>query len=281
MKGMKSASEEFIVPPPGRYETEIIGAEAKLSKAGATMLHLTLEIKAPEDYAGVQAHDYIITDGGAKGGGMGKKKLRGLGVNVDASDDETPDEQLAAWLLGRRLWVGYGNEQGQKKDAHGNYTIPATRTDEHGKTVPLMKLTVEEYFTHNVGGAVQATVAPQVQAPQGLPPQGFAPQGFAPVAPQGLPPQGFQGQAPGFNPGQPFAGQVPPGTGPVAPQGFAPQGFAPQGAVAPMGQLQQPVLTQAPNGQGGPGVAPPWALAPQAGTETEAKGGKRGKAKGA
>jgi len=286
MKGMKSASEDFIVPPPGRYESEIVGTECKNSKAGSAMIHLTVEIKSPEEYSGVQAHDYILTDGTSKGAGMGKKKLRGLGINVDATDDEIPDEQIAAHLLGQRLWVQYGNEQGNEKDAKGNYTIPMWRTDpKTGVSLPLMKLNVKEYFQHNVGGAGQAAGLVQQAA---LPVQQFAQpvQQFA---------QPVQQQ---FNPAAPLYGQVPPGQGYAQPvqqqfapqaQQFAPQAapvqqFAPQGAVAlqqgqqlPPGFAAQPTNGSAPLVQG---AVPPWVAAQAQVQQGEvAEGGKRGKKK--
>lgn len=288
MRGMKSASEDFIVPPPGRYESEIVAASPEVSKKGASMIALQVEIKNPPDYAGCVAYDYIITDGGAKGGGFGKKKLRGLGVNVDATDDDVPDAQICDFLLGKRLWVQYGNEQQMGKDTNGSYTIPETRTDpQTGKQLPLMKLVVKEYFTHNVGGQGQVAALPQQAAPQyqqQLPAQQQLPQQGVPQFAQ----QPAQGQ-PQFNPQQPFYGQPPPGQGwQQVPQQQLVQGGqlqASAGAMAQGAPMQQlpanpGVVVPQTNGAGGvaPGAVPPW-VAAQAGAPAaeEAKRGKKTK----
>lgn len=259
MKGMKSATEYFVPPPPGRYPSKIVEATATLSKAGASMIKITSEIRSPEQFAGLQATDYIITDGAASGGGMGKQKLRGLGIDVDATDEEIPDSVVCDRLLGTELIVEYGNEDKMSKDAKGDFTIPMTAVDvKTGKTITLQKLIVKGYYRH----AVQA---PGQQLPQQLPQQQALPlqQPVQQMAPQGgfpqqqwpqqqVPPQYVQGYPPqqGFAPVQ-------------QPQGFAPaQGFAPPGVN---------------------GTPPPWvtqqAQAPVATGEEAAEGGGKRKKK--
>lgn len=274
MKGMKSAQEyQFVVPPAGTYRTKVVTATDKTSRSGNTMLEIGIEILEPEAFAGVSVKDWIGTDGTTDFGRMGKKKLRGLGIDVDASDDEIPDSQLAHSLLGREVWTTVKQEPRMEESVKGSgkYDKPAYDTVD-GKLVPRMQLKVDSYggvITHMGRIAPQTQAAPQA-APQ-YPQQGqvqqfqqqFAPpaqhqvaahppqyaqqyqqpqQQFAP--PQGQPPQGFQ--------------QVPPG--PQFPQ-FANGG---NGAALPpwMAQAQQ---------QGVPGAQP---QAEDTGAEPKKRGKK-------
>lgn len=266
MRGMASAKEYFTAPPPGRYLCKIVACTDGVSKAGNTMLTLELEVREPKEHAGATARDYIITDGGSKGGGMGKTKLRGLGVPVD-SDNDVPDSVIANNLLGLELFVELGNEQQMGKDANGDYTVPQTAFDDQlQKLVPINKSIVKGYFRHGVGAA--PSVNTQIQsAPQGYAPQQIAP-GFQQVQ---LQPQYAQ---------QPQQ-MVQPQVLQAAPQQFAPQGQpqfvgapqlvqnpqyvqqAPQqfAGAQPQYTQQAPVQQQfapqgQPNGQGG---VPPWA----------------------
>lgn len=248
MKNMNQAQEFFQAPPPGRYESVIREVACEVSKSsGASMLHLTLEVVAPEEYRGTQAHDYLITDGMAKGAGFGKQKLRAIGVPSAIAaldtDAEVPDSVIADEMRGLNLIVEYGNEAMKTQSSEGGpydktMTVLDPRTN---KEIVLTKLTVKGYSRHNVGAQAQAPAqtrpvqtnfAPQAQTQQA--PQQFAPQGYAP---QQAPAQQFaqpQFAQPGFAPGAPqfaqpaWGGQPAPGMQPA--YGQAPvQGQAPQG----------------------------------------------------
>jgi hypothetical protein len=249
MKGMKSVAEFQQAPPAGRYWSIIGQAVAEFTKKdGASMIHLTLAIddsRFPQ-YKDISTEDYIITDGAAKGGGMGKTKLRGLGIDVDSSDQEISDEVLCAQLAGKGVWVDYVQEQRMGRSTeNGPFDQPMTVVDSRtGQTVKLMRLTVKGYATHNVGAAqVAAPVAQPVNtAPQGAPyaQQPQQTQQFA------QPPAQFQQQAPqGF---APTAGFAPP------PQPGQPQ-YAQQGNLQPA--FQQPPTQGLPPGM--QQAAPPWA----------------------
>lgn len=261
MKNMAEAKEFWQAPPEGKYPSTITEVEAKLSGKGSTMLALTLQIDEPEQYRGETAYDYIITDGSAKGGGMGKAKLRGLGVNVDAPNMEIPDEALAAQLRGQKVLVTYGNEpqmtqqfEGGPYDKIRTAINPAT-----GEEVTINKLVVKGYSRHNFA-----------QPAPGAPMQGYAPpqQQFAP-APAYAP-------APGYAPAPAAPAPAPAGANPYAqPQpAFAPQGYAqPQQAFAPApGQPAQVPWAAAPGPNGAPVQQ-----APVAEAAAEAGGGKKRK----
>jgi hypothetical protein len=286
MKNMALAKEFWQAPPPGTYPSTIIEAEAKLSKNGATMLALTLQIDEPEEFRGELAYDYIITDGAAKGGGIGKAKLRGLGINVD-SNIEIPDEQLAAQLRGQRVMVTYGNEPQMTASYEGGpYDKVRTAVDPAtGKEVVINKLVVKSYARHNFAQQsftsqhqqAQTPVAAPVQAPaqsapaaasaQSTPVQSTPVQGQFPFAsspelqfpqPAFAQPQQFAQPQPAFPQGQPYAAPQP---------AFAPAaaGF-PQQAPAAVA----PVQAQVPWATPGNGIASTQAQAPA----TEETGGK-------
>ena len=237
MKNMSKAQENWQAPPPGRYLSTIIAAEATVSKKGSSMLKLSLRIDGDE-HDGIETDDYLITDGSAKGAGIGKRKLRGIGtpliLRAIDTDEDIPDAVIANELVGVQLFVDYGNEQKMGRsnpdDPSSPFDRPMTVVDARtGKEVPLNKLTVTGYSRHGTGVAVaapaqQAPFVPQ-QAPQQFQqaqaPQGFMPQQFAPQ----------QGQ-PQFAPQQQFA----------QPQGY-PQQFAPQQAF-PQGQPMQMAFPQ-------------------------------------
>jgi len=246
MKGMKSADEFQQAPAPGRYWSVIATADATFAKSGASMIKLTPTIDDPRvpQWKDASCDDYIITDGAAKGGGMGKTKLRGLGIDVDSSDADVADEAICAQLLGKGCWVDYGNEQRMTRTGEeGPYNIPMTVTDSRsGVVVRLMKLVVKGYAVHNVGASQQAPAqqvtqpqigqphaqqfqqAPQFQQPQfQQAPQQFAPQGgFAPAPGYAAPqPNLTAGLTPAFPQQQqaapPWAGQAQPNGAPLAP----------------------------------------------------------------
>ncbi len=246
MKGMKSAQEFYQPPTPGRYLSRIDGAEPQISKAGASMIKLSLTIVDPNfpKYQGEQCDDYVITAGDAKGGGLGKQKLRGLGVfeMFGEIDDDVPDNVIAQRLLGTQIYVEFGNEQKNSKDAAGNYSIPMTAIDGNGNEVKLMKLIVKGFVRHSVGGAVAQAPA-QLQAPQGYAqpapvqqyaqPQMAAPQGYA--QPQQVYAQAPQQAPVQYAPAQQLQGQpqYAQGFAPQAPQGQPTQQFAPMTAAPP------------------------------------------------
>lgn len=229
MKGMKSAQEnQYVVPPAGTYRTRVVAATDKISKSGNTMLEIEVEIVEPAQFAGFSVRDWIGTDGTTGFGRVGKKKLRGIGVDVDSTDEEIPDSVLAGQLLGREVWTTFKQEQRTEESikGSGNYDKPMFDFV-NGQQVPRMQLRVDGY-----GGVInRAPVAPQAapQPFQSTPAQQAAfQQQFAPqAAPQQFAPQ-----------------QVP---APVAPQQF------PQFA-APNGQALPPWMAQAQ--QGVPGIQP-------------------------
>lgn len=261
MKNMAGAKEFWQAPPEGKYPSTITEVEAKLSNKGSTMLALTLQIDEPEQYRGETAYDYIITDGSAKGGGMGKAKLRGLGVNVDANI-EVPDEQLAAQLRGQKVLVVYGNEPQMTQSFEGGpYDKVRTAIDPStGQEVQINKLVVKGYSRHNFAQPVHAAPQPQQQIAQ-APQQQFvaqAPQQFAQApAPQAqFAPQGYDPAT-----GQPLMqGYAPPQFAQAPQQAFAPNpGYAaPQPAFAPAAAQPQQAFAPAP---GAPAQVP-WAAAP-------------------
>lgn len=235
MKNMSKAQENWQAPPPGRYLSRIVSAEATSSKkSGASMLHLTVAI-LDERYEGIEADDYIITDGSAKGAGLGKKKMRALGtpliLRAIDTDEDIPDAAIAQELLGTQLFVDFGNEQKMGRrdasDPSSPFDSPLTTTDVNGKVVPLNKLTVVGYSRSAMPQA-QAAAPQQFAPPAQFVPQQQVPQQFVPQAqaPQGFVQSGFVPQA--------------------QPQQFAPQGFPGAGqmqmAYPNQGQVQaQPV----------------------------------------
>jgi hypothetical protein len=283
MKNMSQAQESLQAPPPGWRLSTIVDGEATSSKkSGASMLHLTTRITDGSEFDGVEADDYLITDGSAKGAGIAKKKLRGINTPLVSqaldTDMEVPDAALVQEMVGLQLFVLYGNEQrmgrhpDRQQDPSAPYDTALTTADpQTGKPVPLMKATVQGYSRSAPPGA-QAGQAPiqQVAPQQYAAPAQFVPQQHVAQAPQGF--------APGFAPQQPQQYAQPVQPAPVqaqpqfpgAPQGFNPanaaypvqQGFAPPQGFVP--QQAQPVWN------GGQQVAVPQ-------TEAPAKGrGKKG-----
>lgn len=159
MKSFKNVSDtQYVTPPPGNYRTKIVAATDKVSKSGNTMIEIEVEILEPEQFAGASSRDWIITDPTAKGASLAKRKMIGLGIDVD-SDNEYPDSVLCQQLLGREVWTTFKHEQRMDRDANGGYTIPVYEMV-NGQQVPKMNLRVEKY-----GGVVnRAPVAPS--APQ-------------------------------------------------------------------------------------------------------------------
>lgn len=262
MKNMSKAQESLQAPPPGWRLSVITEAVAGVSKkSGASMLTLTTEIAEGGEFDGISANDYLITDGSAKGAGIAKKKLRGIATPLVLqaldTDAEIPDHVLAQEMVGVKLFVLYGNEQmmgkANKDDPNAPYDTPLTTTDATtGKTVPLNKLTVQNYSRSAPPAAAGQTNIGQVAPPPA--PAQFVPQQAVPT--QGQPV--FQPQQPYPTQAvqQPYPGQVaagygnvPPLQGAPAPQGafpgfnpaFPQQGFAPpQQGFAPPQNVAQP-----------------------------------------
>jgi len=209
-----TAKEFYEAAPKGRYKMKIIAAECKLSqKSNAPMIAITLEIRSDlngnVDHAGDQVFDYLLTDESFKGAGMGKAKLRGLGVDVDR---EQSDEEVCGQLLGREVIADLVIEQRRDKNNNLQWQVDAKT----GKQIPLDSNKAIAYFTQAVSGASMSLVAKDVGAlPAGI----TVPAGVAPVNLQsGAPPvtgfPGFPGAAP-----NPAAGGVaiPPFAGVQAP----------------------------------------------------------------
>ena len=237
MKGMKSAQEnQYVVPPAGTYRTRIVAATDKISKSGNTMLEIEVEIVEPAQFAGTSVRDWIGTDGTTGFGRVGKKKLRGIGVDVDSSDEEIPDSVLAGQILGREVWTTFKQEQRTEESikGSGNYDKPMFDFV-NGQQVPRMQLRVDGY-----GGVInRAPQAPAQQAPV---------QFQQPV--QSTPAQqaAFQQQFAPHSPGQPVYQQPNPAVTTSPPVQQFPQFAQPNGAALP------PWMAQAQ--QGVPGIQP-------------------------
>lgn len=247
MKGMANVQEIFQAPPPGTYPVVIVAAEAGVSQKGNSQIVMTNEV-VDGQYKGEQFLDWVGTDPGAKGAGIGRSKMRILlkGTQYDGLADaaetaEVPDAVIAQALVGQRLFCTIDNSPRKKKLEDG------TRSNENmtqidpatGLLVTIMNADVKGYARHAVSAAVAGghgqqtfTQQPQQQVQQTLPTTGY-------VQTQGLP------------------------TGTGAPAA---------GAATPTGLPFQPNFT--------PGAAvPPWAAGQNgaAGAETAAPGKGRGR----
>ena len=253
---LANAKENFVIPPIGRHPFRIVKTETAISTSGtgAPMIKIVGEVRG-EEYGGAQFYDNMITDDAFKGAGFGKKKLRGLGVNVD-STVEISDQEIANNLLGLEGFVDLDHEQimDESVKKSGNYDTPRWNM-ENGVRVPANKLVVKAYY---VQGAAVATPGVQTGAPvlQQAPVQGQLFQGQAPQAQLFQPqaaiqaPQQFQGYAQPQLQAQPQAQQfIPQG----APQFIAPQTQAiqaPTNGAAPVAGSVPPWVQQAQQFQG-------------------------------
>lgn len=265
---LANANENYIVPPIGRYKSKIVAAEATTAKSsGAPMIKITGEIREPQEYAGAQFFDNMITDESFKGSGFGKKKLRGLGVPVDSAQ-EIPDSQIAAGLLGLEVYVDVDHEQimDESVSGSGDYNKPRTQM-ENGRQVPAMKLVPKGYYTHAVqqGGGTggppnfqqpgQFQQPPQQQQFQAPPQQQFQ----QPQQPQFGAPQGGWQQPQGVP--QPQFGF--PGAQPQVQQQFQqPQGQVPQQQFQQQPPQQQQFQAPPQNNGAPPPQQLPWAQQP-------------------
>jgi|CXWL01.1.fsa_nt_gi hypothetical protein len=240
---LKNAKEFFELAPEGRHRIKIVETEAKTASSGAPMIAITVEIREGSEFDGQQSYDNMITSEEYKGAGFGKRKLRGLGIDVER---EVADEQIATELLGRELWANFTHEQMMDKNpATGKYDIGKFYAGKNGEKLPSMKLVPTDYFTTNTGAAVVQSQT-QVQAPI---------QNVAPIAQVQAPvqyAQPVQTQLPIQNQGQFAQPQF---------QGQQFQGFPQQGGFA----------------NGGNQAVPPWAMQNQgqAPIQEAATGGKR------
>lgn len=254
-----NAKEGSDAVPPGRYKAKCTAAEAVISKstAASPMISFTGEIIEGE-HAGKVFYDNMITDQDFKGSGIGKKKLRGLGIEVDRPNVEIPDEQLAQMLLNRVFLVDLGDEDSMEETVKGSGNFDKPRmTMVNGVQVRQKKNVVKGYDTGGnigaqpgaLGGRQLAPPTQQQFTPPQAPPgwgaaaqaQGFTPpaqiQQFAPqqLPPQQLPPQ--QWQQPQGQQTQQWQGQQPQGQQTqFGPPQLPPQGFNPQTAQPPFAQ---------------------------------------------
>jgi len=246
MQNMKGAKEYFEAAPKGRYRVKITKAEATFSKkSNAPMIALTAEIRDEGEHVGKQIDDWMITDGTFKGGGIGKRKLRGLGLPVD-TDQVIEDSQIVSYLIGLECYADLDTDQMMGESVAGSkvYDRPLTVIDPTtGQTLPRLKNTIENYYLH--------TVAAQPMAPAPM----AQPVMQAPVVQQFVPTQ-----APVAPPPAAFVPQMQPQAAPQAPQAWAPQ-------AAPQMQMQmQPQAAPwgAPQAQG---AVPPWVAPPPPGAQ--------------
>jgi hypothetical protein len=169
MKNMSKAKEFLPAPPIGTYKTRLTSVEAKASSSGNAMLSISGEIIEPEEYAGATFFDNILTDGEAKGAGFGKKKLRGLGQDVDG-DVEKPDEVIAQELTGIETYIEFGHKARMSKNpSTGKYDVPVLDV-QNGKQVPVMQLEVKNYLgAVNTAPATAPAAATEPAATQPAP----------------------------------------------------------------------------------------------------------------
>jgi hypothetical protein len=224
---LANAKEFIAAAPKGRYPVKITSAEATTSKAGASMIKVQAEIREGE-YAGRVFWDYFITDGDVKGAGMAKKKLRGLGIDVEAEQD---DADVCEQLLGREAFADLDVEEAKEKDG------VTTKRDANGE--PYYNNKAVGYATTSVGGtgaSAQAAAKPNGATATG--PQTTTPPTYkegdvvnghkltngawvpVPAAPPPAPPKAAAPPAP---PAPPAAFAAPPGyPAPGAPAAEAP-----------------------------------------------------------
>lgn len=152
-----------VLPAQGKWHPGVITtADAKTSKGGNPMIAVatTLESEGVEGYT---LFDNFLTDGSTKGGGFGKKKLMGCGVDVTK---EMPDEQVAESLLGKQIFVKVRHEIVKDEDppGSGKYTKARYETNDKGEQIPVKRAVPLEYSIYNPDGEKKET-APSASAP--------------------------------------------------------------------------------------------------------------------
>lgn len=152
------------LPPQGVWHKGTISvAEAKISSKGSAMIAVQTTLMA-EGYEGYTLFDNFLTDGSTKGGGFGKKKLMGCGIDCSV---EKPDEEVAAELLGKEVFVKVRHEIQKDEDppGSGKYTKIRMDTNEKGEQVPVKKAVPLEYSLYDPTGAKKEEKAPPANAP--------------------------------------------------------------------------------------------------------------------
>lgn len=140
------------LPPQGVWhKATITVAEAKVSSKGSPMIAVQSTLMA-EGYEGYTLFDNFLTDGSTKGGGFGKKKLVGCGIDCS---QERPDEEVAGELLGKEIFVKVRHEVQKDEDppGSGKYTKPRMDTNEKGEQVAVKKAVPLEYSLYDPSGA--------------------------------------------------------------------------------------------------------------------------------
>lgn len=261
MKGMQEVPEIFQAPPPGTYPIVIIAANPSISGKGNSQIEVDLEI-ADGKFKGEQFRDWVGTDPGAKGAGIGRGKLRVLLQNTqfaglaDApSNNEVPDSAIAQVLVGQRLFVVCDNSPRKRKNEDGTRSTenmtqldPAT-----GNLITIMNVDVKGYTRHFAGQAQTATQTQTQSIPQGqpafvqqaqalpqqqtqiLPQQQIQPQYTQSTQGQGLPQGG-----PAFTPNFQAQGATPPWQ-----QGAPSNGVSPSATEQPVARKRKVVVTDA------------------------------------
>ena len=155
----RSLTDFSNLPPQGKWHKAVISvADPKTSGGGNPMIKIDLTLEA-EGYEGFTLFDNFLTDGSTKGGGFGKKKLMGCGVDVSKP---TPDEEVAASLLGKQVFVKVRHEIVKDEDPPGSkkYTKIRYETNEKGEQVAVKKAVPLEYSLYDPSGEKKETSAP-------------------------------------------------------------------------------------------------------------------------
>jgi hypothetical protein len=232
MKGMASTPDYYVPPDEGPHNATVISATPGLSKKGNTQITIQVQLDGTSEVI----DDYLGTQGGVKGAGMSKAKLRGLGIDV-STDAEVPDEEIAAQLLNRKCIIEIEHENSQRKDDAGNY-VNATHFDERtGQTIQLKRARAKGFRMANVGGMAKAPAQMQQAPQQYAQPVQFAPTAQPPMQYAQAPQQQYAAAQPQFAPPvQQYA---------QAPQQYAQPPFAQQmQQPAPQPQYAQPAQQQ-------------------------------------
>lgn len=160
----RSLTDFSKLPPQGVWHKGLISvAEAKTSSKGTAMIAVQTTLSA-EGYEGYTLFDNFLTDGATKGGGFGKKKLMGCGIDCS---QERPDEEVAGELLGKEVYVKVRHEVQKDEDppGSGKYTKPRMDTNEKGEQVVVKKAVPLEYSLYNPSEAKKEQKEEKAPAP--------------------------------------------------------------------------------------------------------------------